>query len=193
MSRSDPKTLPVGSLSFVSPTTRAAGLLLATVLLSACADERQRVADWLAPPTAAEMMGRMDQQVAAGNVAEAIRMGEAFVAGQSGASSAEVHRMLARLLIEQGDAAGSLRHLQAADPGASAAVVVTSGGTAPSAAPAAPPAAAPAPAQAPVASKPAQPSPPIPDVSATAGGVSASVRGGKVEARAGNVSARVLP
>jgi hypothetical protein len=104
---------------------------------------------------------------------------------------AEVHRMLARLLIEQGDAAGSLRHLQASDPGASAAVVVTSGGTAPSATPAAPPAAAPAQAQ--VASKPAQPSPPIPDVSATAGGVSASVSGGKVEARAGNVSARVLP
>lgn len=188
MRNSDRKSLPARSYFSLAAATQTAVFLLATILLIGCADERQQVADWIAPPTAVETLDRMGQQVAVGKLSEAIRIGEAFVAEKTGAGSAEVHSMLARLLIEQGDAIGSLRHLHEANFGSSAPVVVTSGG-----ATYGPTAEAPQPPETPLAKKSTQPSLLIPDVSATVGDVSASVTGGKVEARAGNVSARVLP
>jgi hypothetical protein len=155
-------------------------VVLAVFLLTGCAEKRQRVADWLTPPTPAQMVVRLEVAVSKGKTEEAIQMGETYLAGNPQESTEKVHRLLSLLLIEQGDAVGALRHLQQADQSRGSVNVVSPEVERQQLTP----------------EKPTSPEaqPPVPpSVSATAGDASASISAGKAQAQVGGASARVLP
>jgi hypothetical protein len=137
--------------------------------LSGCGDAGRTVADWLDPPSAAEITARVQEQARQGDLRLAIATGEAYVRRHPDIRGA-LRVELARLHTELGDTDRAVDHLERShETGAS---------------PAPEPAAAPDVPATPAAA-------PAPPVQAAVPAASASVDGDAVQAQAGGVIARV--
>jgi hypothetical protein len=88
-------------------------ILLIAVLLSACDQSPDIVGDFFRAPSAAEMNARVMDLARRGQVAEALHKGEAFLAKHPD-SQGDLHRTLARIYVESGDAQSAVRHLEVA-------------------------------------------------------------------------------
>jgi hypothetical protein len=150
-------------------------ILAAAVLLAGCSQVSEQLADWLKPPSGAEMSSRIRDQAARGEVPEALLKGEAFVAMRP-TDAGEVHKALSEIYLSSGDAVKAVQHMQKA---------ISKGMSAPEAKATLSTSSSPITE---VTPKPATPT----AVQATADGASARVLpGGGVEVRAGGVSAKV--
>jgi hypothetical protein len=94
-------------------TKNALAAVLLVLLLSGC-ERLQDVSESIWPPTTAEMTARVKSQAEQGDARKAIESGERFLQKHPDSAS-ELHRLLASLYLEQGDAPSSVRHLMKAD------------------------------------------------------------------------------
>jgi hypothetical protein len=154
--------------------------LLVLGLLNGCDQGVQPLSDLITPPTAADMDARVRDLARRGKTQDALRQGEAWLAAHLDLQG-DLHRTLAQLLVDSGDAAGAVRHLaRAAGSSANTASVSPS------------PASAPDSASAP-ASVPAQAAqlPTAPSLSVSAEGASARITPHSIEVRAGDAQVTV--
>lgn len=82
--------------------------------LSGCRQLRDDLADFLSPPTDAQMAARMADMNAMGKRAEAIETGEKFLVAHQG-PNVNVHAKLMQFYLDQGDAVKALVHVEGAN------------------------------------------------------------------------------
>lgn len=107
--------------------------------LSGCQQLRDDLADFLSPPSDAQMAARMADMNAAGKRTEAIETGEKFLAAHEG-PNVNVHAKLVQFYLDQGDAVKALVHIEGVNIAEINADVTPAQSPANGAEPAAPPA-----------------------------------------------------
>lgn len=105
-----------GRTALGGATRIAAGLVVATAL-AGCDPLGERIADFLHPPSAAEMSARVRDLAARGAVSEALQAGEDWLARHPDLDG-RLHLELAALYARHGDPAAAVRHLEQAHAGA---------------------------------------------------------------------------
>ena len=85
-------------------------IIFIMVILSGCQQLREDLADVISPPNDAQMAALIADRSEAGNVLEAIAIGEKFLVAHQGANP-NVRAKLVQLYLHQGDAAKALAHL----------------------------------------------------------------------------------
>lgn len=86
-------------------------IILLVSALSACDGEPGSFGDLLKSPSVAEINSRVEQKAHTGDIPSAIRIGEKYLSKNTDIQG-DLHRTLARLYNESGDAQGAVRHLQ---------------------------------------------------------------------------------
>jgi hypothetical protein len=157
-------------------TVAVACTLVSLLTVSGCTQVSEQVADWLRPPSPAEMSSRIRDQAGRGELHDAIRKGEAFVMKRP-EESAEVHMTLSELYLMKGDAIKGMQHMQmavskGAPPGRGAMQQTSNPST-------------------PALATPSAPAQVSPGVQANTDGASARILpGGGIEVRAGGAAAK---